>query len=293
MILSSKKFIPHELAHLTNAKVFPSPLPDSFYDKICKEYEQVKDVITNRIIYESDSLKVTGISSFPVKTENKKHPILIYNRGGNREYGKLTVLSVMRSMIPFSRAGYLVYASNYRGNDGGEGADEFGGSDVDDVLNLIEISKQNPDWDGKNIFMLGHSRGGMMTYMSIRKNKAINAATSIAGISNLFQSGLDRPEMENNIYRKLIVVDDDKRKQAYFDRSACYWANEIDTPLLFLHGTADDRVDINHSIELTKKLEIFDKKHELVIYEGGNHALLHHWSEVLEKSLNWFESYRK
>ena len=292
MILSSETFIPHNLEHFSQVKVFPSELPEAFYNKICKEYEQVGDVVTQRIIYESDGLKVTGISAFPTQTENKKHPIFIYNRGGNREFGKLTVLSVMRSILPFARAGYIAYASNYRGNDSGEGADEFGGADVNDVLNLIEIAKQNPAWDGKNIFMLGHSRGGMMTYMSLRKNKFINVAISIAGVSDIAQSGIDRPEMEE-VYKKLVVAAYNERKQAYIDRSACEWANEIDTPLLLLHGTADDRVNIDHSLELAKKLSEFDKPHELVIYEGGNHALLSQWSEVLEKSLNWFESYRK
>lgn len=293
MILSSKTFIPHNYEHFSQVKVFPSEIPEAFYNKTCKEYEQVSDVITNRIIYESDGLKVTGISAFPAKTEDKKHPIFIYNRGGNREFGKLTVLLIMRSVIPFARAGYIVYASNYRGNDGGEGADEFGGADVNDVFNLIETAKQNPAWDGKNIFMLGHSRGGMMTYMSLRKSKTINAAVSIAGVADIAQSGIERPEMEEQIYKKLIIVPEDKREQAYIDRSACEWANEINVPLLLLHGTTDDRVHINHSLELAKKLSVFDKTHELVIYEGGNHALLRQWSEVLEKSLNWFESYRK
>ncbi|MEQ1789289.1 MAG: hypothetical protein ABL857_02480, partial [Rickettsiales bacterium] len=158
--MKNEHFIPHTLAHLTEIRTFPSPLPEAFYNKICKEYEDINDAKTNRIIYNSDGLKVTGISCLPSQITEKKHPIMIYNRGGNREYGKLTVLSVMRSMLPFARAGYLVFASNYRGNDGGEGSDEFGGAEVNDILNLLEIAKTNPAWDGKNIFMLGQSRGG-------------------------------------------------------------------------------------------------------------------------------------
>jgi len=289
--LITKPFIPHTLSHLTEVRAFPSPLPEAFYNKICKEYAEIEDAITSHIAYESDGLQVTGITTFPVKTEAKKHPILIYNRGGNREYGKLTVLSVMRSMLPFARAGYLVYASNYRGNDGGEGKDEFGGADVNDVLNLLEIAKQNPNWDGRNVFILGHSRGGMMTYMTLRRDKNINAAISIAGVADIFQSGNDRPELEKNVYSKLIMADDENRNQAYKNRSAVCWANEIDTPLLLLHGTADEAVGMVHSTRLAEKLAEFGKPHELVICEGGNHALLRHWNEVLEKSLSWFGSY--
>lgn len=291
MIISSEKFIPHSLQNLTEAGVFASPLPEVFYDKICREYAEVDDVAVNRIVYESDGLKVTGISAAPAKLSHKPHPVFIYNRGGNREFGRLTVLAVMRTLVPFARAGYMVYASNYRGNDGGEGMEEFGGADVDDVLNLMEAAKENPAWDGKNIFMQGHSRGGMMTYMSLRRNKSITAAISIAGVSDLGQSGVERPGMEENVYSKLIRVQESGREQAYKDRSAICWADEIDTPLLLLHGDADERVDVSHSIKLAGKLEEYGKEHELVVYKGGNHALLRFWDDVTAKSLGWFTKY--
>lgn len=292
MILSSERFIPHTYENLVKSKVFPSPIPEDFYNRMCNDYAQVSDIITNRIVYESDGLKVTGISAFPLKTQEKTHPIMIYNRGGNREFGKLTVLPAMRTLIPFARAGYLLYASNYRGNDGGEGVEEFGGADVNDVLNLIEIAKENPAWDGKNIFMQGHSRGGMMTYLCLRRNKAITAAISIAGVSDLVQSGIARPEIEKYVHGELIKVPENEREQAYKKRSAVCWAEEIDAPLLLLHGDNDDRVDVSHSINIAKKLEESGKEHELVIYAGGNHALLRHWDEVTGKSISWFEGHR-
>lgn len=292
MIIHSEKFIPHHLAHFSEVRAFPSPLPEAFYTKICKEYEAVSDATTSRIIYKSDGLEVTGISCFPTQIEDEKHPILIYNRGGNREYGKLTVLAVMRSMLPFAREGYIVYASNYRGNDGGQGSDEFGGGDVNDVSNLLEIAKNNPAWDRKNIFILGHSRGGMMTYMTLRRDKTITAAISIAGVADLETAGIARPEMIEKVYQQTIPDYNNNPKQALLSRSAIYWADEITTPLLLLHGTADEAVDLSNSQKLAEKLAEYNKQHELVIYEGGNHALLRHWENVLEKSKNWFEGYK-
>ncbi len=283
MIISSEKFVPHSLQHLIDVHVFPTPLPETFYNKTCAEYEQISNAITNRIIYESDGLKVTGISCLPQETQNKKYPIYIYNRGGNREYGKLTVLSVMRSLLPFASKGYLTYASNYRGNDGGEGIDEFGGSDVNDVLNLLEIAKQNPAWDGRNIFMLGHSRGGMMTYLFLSKNQNITAAVSLAGISDIGEHDTSR-------FKKIMDSLGLTAAEDYKQRSAVCWAEKISTPLLLMHGTSDEAIDPEHSRELDKKLTA---RHELIIYEGGNHALLRHWPQVLEKSMVWFERYRK
>lgn len=45
------------------------------------------------------------------------------------------------------------------------GRDEFGGSDVGDVLKLLDISLKLPGLDADNIFMRGTSRGGMMNYL--------------------------------------------------------------------------------------------------------------------------------
>ncbi len=292
MILSSEPFIPHSLEHLTNTRVFPSPLPESFYNKICKEYDEAKDAVTNKIVYSSDGLKVTGISSLPNEIKEKSHPILIYNRGGSREYGKLTVLSAMRSMIPFARAGYMVFASNYRGNDGGEGREEFGGADVNDILNLLEIAKKHAAWDGKNVFMLGHSRGGMMNALALRRGLKANSVVSIAGISDLRQWRGERSSMEQNVYKPNIPDYMADPLAALTARSPICWADEITSPLLLLHGTADEAVEISHSISLSEKLNEYEKHHELISYDGGNHALLRYWDDVLAKSINWFERYR-
>ncbi|MEZ5690057.1 MAG: prolyl oligopeptidase family serine peptidase [Rickettsiales bacterium] len=292
MIVSSEKFIPHSLEHLTENRVFPSPLPESFYDKICREYFEISDVISSRFFYESDGFKVSGITAFPAEINNGSHPILIYNRGGNREFGKLTVLSVMRSMLPFARAGYLVYASNYRGNDGGEGKEEFGGADVNDVLNLVEIAKKNPAWDGRNIFMLGHSRGGMMNILSMRDGLSVNAVVSIAGVSDLRQAADNRPILEEQVYKKIIPNYLENPKKLLEERSAICHLENVSAPVLLMHGTKDEAVPMIQSQDMAEKLSALGKEHDLIIYEGGNHALIRHWDDVLDKSLAWFARYR-
>jgi len=49
--------------------------------------------------------------------------------------------------------GYVVAASQYRGNAGGQGKEEFGGADVDDVLNLIPLLESLPQADTTRIGM--------------------------------------------------------------------------------------------------------------------------------------------
>ena len=54
------------------------------------------------------------------------------------------------------------------GEDGGQGREEFGGKDVNDVLNLIKLAQSLPFVEPTKIVMLGFSRGGMMTYLAIK-----------------------------------------------------------------------------------------------------------------------------
>ena len=64
--------------------------------------------------------------------------------------------------------------------------EEFGGSDVNDVLNLIPALSQIEGADTSKIGMFGISRGGMMSYMTTRNNPQIKAVAVVGGMSNLF-----------------------------------------------------------------------------------------------------------
>lgn len=60
--------------------------------------------------------------------------------------------------------GYVVVVSQYWGNDGGEGVEQFGGDDVNDVLNFLLLFEQILVVDIFWIGLEGGSRGGMMVY---------------------------------------------------------------------------------------------------------------------------------
>lgn len=65
---------------------------------------------------------------------------MIFNRGGNRERSKLTPW-MADGFYEFVSREFVVIASQYRGVDGGEGSDEYGGGDVHDVLNLVPLAR--------------------------------------------------------------------------------------------------------------------------------------------------------
>ena len=100
---------------------------------------------------------------------------------------------------------YVVIASQYRGNDGGEGQDEFGGKDLNDVLNLTETLKQIEGADTTRIGIEGASRGGMMTYQAMKETCGFKAAVVSAGSANAFEHLVHRPDFEENVYAQVIT----------------------------------------------------------------------------------------
>lgn len=238
-----------------------------------------------RIRYTSDGLEVVGFVVKP-KAADVKFPAIIFNRGGNREYGKVTE-GMLKHLSFLSAQGYVVLASQYRGNDGGEGQEDFGGKDVNDVLNIIALARSLPFVDPTKIVMLGYSRGGMMTYLAIKHGADIQAAVVVGGISDLEQLYRDREEGMKDVIRELVGME----HADWEARSAIYWPENIDVPILILHGEGDRRVHVSQAKRLATKLREANSAHELVLFPEGDHGLKTHRSERNRYIFDWFEKY--
>lgn len=253
------------------------------------ESKYKEDIEVYRIKYLSDGLKVAGFIIKP-KDIQEKLPVIIFNRGGNREFGKLDV-GRLRYLSYLASRGYVVLASQYRGNDGGEGKEEFGGKDVNDVLNLITMAEDLAYADSNNIFMLGFSRGGMMTYEACRVSNKIKAAAVMSGVSDMIQAYEEKGPDMKRIYEELIGGNPETKEIEYKKRSAYYWADEINTPILILHGDGDERVRVSQAKKIAEKLDEYKKTYKLIVYPEAGHNLGLYHDEALETTFDWFKEY--
>ncbi len=80
--------------------------------------------------YASGGYSVVGFVLEPRGPQ--KHPAVLVARGGNRLMG-LIGPRMLLEMNRLVERGYVVLATQYRGTDGGEGTDQFGGGDTQDV----------------------------------------------------------------------------------------------------------------------------------------------------------------
>jgi len=265
--------------------------------KFSEKFHFLENVNMYEITYLSDGLKIQSFAAIPKK--EGKHPVIIYNRGGNRDFGALQLFRgkfkypVAYYFSKMASKGYVVIGCNYRGCGESEGNDEFGGKDINDVLNLIEVVKEIPEADDTKIGMYGWSRGGMMTYLTLPRTNQIKAA--VVGGAPSDKTIIDRPNMETNVYAELIPNYWENKEEELKKRSAFYFADQFpkNVPLLILHGNSDWRVESSNSLKLAMELDKHRVPYRLKIYEGGDHGLREFREEVDYEVMNWFKRFLK
>ncbi|MBY0555459.1 prolyl oligopeptidase family serine peptidase [bacterium] len=246
------------------------------------------------IIYISDTFKVKGFIGVPRNlSAEQKLPAMVFNRGGNREFGRVLPGILLRDTRLFTNSGdYLFFTTQYRSVAGGEGKDEFGGAEVQDVVSLLKIAKQFTLTDTKNIFLGGWSRGAMMTYLTLKKQVTVNAAILVAGPTDLILSEKERPEMAE-VHNALIPDIQNNRKAVLKERSANEWADQLNVPMLIIHGTKDVRVSFHHAELITENLKRFNKNFELLVYPNEDHGLINVRPDLKARVSEFLNKYKK
>lgn len=262
----------------------------SEYEKIdLEKYEKQAGVdlstyISYRFFYQSDDLKIEAFISAPIDLlGKKKSPCLIYNHGGNREYGALENVETTFYAYQFHT---ICVATNYRGCGSSQGTDAFGGDDVRDVLHLIDLCQKLDYVDKDQINMLGVSRGGMMTYEALREDQRIHKAVVVAGVADCSMSYEERSDMQP-LLQELIGGTPKQLPEEYEKRSAIAWADQINTPLLIFHTTGDDKVSIKQVDKLVEQLKKYQKDYEYVTFDSNVHGDLR--KTDVEKIRKWLQ----
>lgn len=252
-------------------------------DSLLDSYQYLYQVNIYDISYESDGLVVNGALIEPKDTG--KFPAIVFNRGGNRGYATLSAKRlVSSSLTKLASQGYLVIASNYRAND------EYGGKDINDVLNLMKTLQELEKADTNRIGMYGWSRGGIMTYLALAKTDKIKTAVIGNAPSNLFDVLAERPMVEEKVLSKYIPDYWKNKEEELKRRSVIYWPEKLnkDSSLLILCGTKDRRVNPNQADKLAEKLNELNYDFELKKFET-DHSFRSKQKELGELLKKWFD----
>lgn len=258
-----------------------------------------RDLDCRSITYRSDQYLVQGWLVQPKKRGQGKLPVIIYNRGGNRDLGAVTFAHLFTHIFPMAEQGYVVLASQYRGvtsaQDAKASPDQFGGDDVRDVTNLVRLVPRLPQADAQNIFMIGHSRGAIMTFRALLDTPLpVRAVAIFSGAYDLHELLRFRPEFEG-LFKTLIPNYANNRAAELDRRSATRWAGQLpaQTGVLLIHGDRDERAPLVSARKLAGELKRLGRPHRIVVYPGVSHFLAKHNVEVREETLSWFRKFEQ
>lgn len=251
------------------------------------EFDNYKQILSCRNIkYKVDDIWVAGFIIYPKSEYMQKLPVIIANRGGNGDFGKMTFAPIYSNLFPLAAEGFFVIGSQYREQD------QFGGDDLNDVTALFDIISQNEQADASRIGMFGASRGGMQTFMLSRNEVRIKAVATIAAVTELSDELIFRPAMEN-VYKARIPSYLSNKNVELNKRSIMHWLDEIDSnlPMLLIHGEHDKRVSVDNSKRLAALLKQQQRTHKLIIYPEDNHKLSRNKQRALGEISDWFKKY--
>jgi len=275
---------------------FPQPVYEEA--RAQKEFEVLE------ITYASDGLTVRGILIKPKAPGTRKWPAIIFNRGGNGQLGSLmdnglpcglanTSCLDLVDLYLFAKAGFVVIASDYRYQGATVKRDEWGGVEVDDVLNLVPALKSLNFVDPERLYMLGLSRGGTMTYLAIKRGIPVKAAAVIGGVSDVKawvdatpQMGLVNGNQYIDGFANIWPDYEHRAAEYYRARSAVYWADQINVPVL--HSRTDRLVPVTQALRMAEALQEKNKVYALRIYARDGHALPQNREDRDRMIVDWF-----
>ncbi|MCF2909507.1 prolyl oligopeptidase family serine peptidase [Pseudoalteromonas sp. DL2-H2.2] len=242
--------------------------------------------------YHVDGRDVAGYVIKP-KHVNEKLPVIIYNRGGNGNYGAVVFGSMMANLFPLAKEGFVIVGSQYRGTfTQEENLDEFGGQDVNDVIALMDIISQFDGADPQRVGMFGASRGAMQTHLAMKQISGVKAVATIAGVVDLNKELTFRPEMEK-VYSKRIPNYHATKAAQLARRSVINWVKELpkNVPILLIHGDSDKRVSVENSVRFAEALEKEKIPNKLVVYKGDNHYIERNEQAAFAELSEWFHTH--
>jgi dipeptidyl aminopeptidase/acylaminoacyl peptidase len=243
-----------------------------------------------RLKYLSDSLKIVGFLLRPTHTaENRKLPAVVYNRPGIGDSHKIDEETLAYlSILPAH--GFIVGATQFRGNDGSEGSESYLTKDLDDALHMLALLKSLPDVDLERVGMLGFSRGAAVTYQLLKQQVDIKAAC-VMGCATDFTDAYQQLPHYRPFLEAVFGGTPETALEEYTKRSPLYWPEKINVPLLIIQGTDDQHVPIREVKDFAEKLKALNKVHDLVIYPEGDHTLDKVREDKDNRILAWFDKY--
>ncbi|HET7208642.1 MAG TPA: DPP IV N-terminal domain-containing protein [Terriglobales bacterium] len=230
----------------------------------------------------------------PQQSSSAKVPLIVFIYGGPAGQ---TVLNQWGSGVtdPFNQImaenGYAIFSVDNRGTPrrGKQFMSairhQFGAVELKDQLAALDqVFAQYPQLDKSRVCIWGWSNGGSMTLYSLLHSRAYRCGVAGAPVTDW--------RLYDSTYTERYMGLPKENPQPY-DSSLPSGASNLNDSLLLIHGTSDDNVHVQNSIQMIDALINARKQFRLMFYPGKVHGvtgdarihLNHMMQDFLEQNL--------
>tara|TARA_R110000787_G_scaffold3702_5_gene14357 strand:+ start:44839 stop:47073 length:2235 start_codon:yes stop_codon:yes gene_type:complete len=202
----------------------------------------------------------------------KQYPVIVEVYGGP---GVQTVVNEWGRVSDqfYARGGYILFRLDNRGSaNRGKAFEDVihrrtGGPEVRDQMVGVDWLKSQPFVDASRIAIQGWSYGGYMTLMTILQAPKGTFAAAAAG------APVTDYRLYDTFYTERYLDTPQDNPDGYEAGSVFPYIDRLTTPLLLMHGMADDNVTFDNTTRLMAALQDKGKLFELMTYPGQRHGI--------------------
>ena len=206
--------------------------------------------------------------------ETKQYPVFMYLYGGpgsqqvTDSWGGSNFLWYQM----LTQQGYIVACVDNRGT-GARGAEfkkctyqQLGKLETEDQIEANRYLANLPYVDGSRIGIFGWSYGGYMSSLCLLKGAdEFKMAIAVAPVTNW--------RYYDSIYTERYMRTPQENASGYDDNSPINHVEKLKGKYLLVHGSADDNVHYQNTMEMTNALVNANKQFDLFIYPNKNHGI--------------------
>jgi len=144
---------------------------------------------------------------------------------------------------------------------------QYGAVELKDQLTALDqLLAQYPQLDGTRVAIWGWSNGGSMTLYAMTHSDRFKAGVAGAPVTDWHYYDSIYTERNNGL-------PDDKTSSSYADMDLPKAADKLHGSLLLIHGTSDDNVHFQNSVQMVDALIQAGKQFRFMVYPGKVHGV--------------------
>ena len=207
-------------------------------------------------------------------TTTGKIPLIVYVYGGPADQtvsNKWSEDELFHQML--AQKGFAVFTADNRGTPGRDRKfqtavrHQFGRIELKDQLSALDqLFAQDPQLDRSRVAIWGWSNGGSMTLYAMTHSDQFKAGVAVAPVTDWRNYDSIYTERNNGLPT-------DKNTTSYDDLNLATVADKLHGSLLLVHGTSDDNVHFQNSVQMVEGLIQAGKQFGFMVYPGKTHGI--------------------